>query len=437
MSPRLFLCLILLGAACGGGSSDDTPDGTPGADAIPGVDAPPIDLDPTPILERAPVADPATCTGPATATTLGSGWYGTTLVEHGDALEVAYIAASGASRVGVNALTIDPALALGAERYGREGGLWGGQLAVASKANATAIASAGTGAEGTALELVVVDDAGTPLAPPRTIEGISLSYGQEVAIAALPDGWLLAWVAGPFDGSRLMTRRLAEDGAPVGDAVDLAAATTIGDVIAREGGGVIVGFSRGTYGEGEAYVLLLDDLGLATGTPQPVSPVHANMISYGAPTLLERDGGWLAAYVETYYDYNTSNPDQSESWDTIQLVALNGDGQRTGTTHRLIAPVIDTSITSPRLAAVGDRIGLAWSAGTIIYICAGCMPDHVMRFVLLDADTMVPASNIVEVAGTSGLFTSGLRAVGTSIVGIFSVVYHVSADGAGALLSCE
>ena len=436
MSPRLLLALILLGTACGSGSSDDAPDGGgSGGDATPGIDAPPIDLDPTPILDRTPAADPATCTGPGTATTLGSGWYGTTPVGDGDPIEIAYIASGGTSRVAITTLTLDPALALGEERYGREGGLWGGQLAVASKANATVLASAGSGAEGTALELVVVDGAGEQLAAPRTIPGVSLNYGQEVGVAALPTGWLLAWIAGPFDGQRLMTLRLAEDGAPVGDAVDQGPATVLGDVSERSGG-VIVAYANGPgYGAAESYVLLLDELGVATGTRQPVSPVAHDRIYYGAPTLLARGDGWLAAYVESYANYD--NFDDAEASDTIQLVRLDASGQRTGTTHRLAAPVVDTSITSPRLVAVGDRIGLAWSAGTIIYICAGCMPDHVMRFLLLDADDLVPASNVVEVAGVSGLFTSGLRSVGSSVVAVFSVVYHVSADGAAALMSCE
>lgn len=436
MRSRLALALVLVSLvpACGGGASDDTPDGAGGGDAPPGVDATPVDIDPTPILDRTPASSPATCATASTVTTFGSDWAGTTLVPGAGPLQVAYAqSAFGDAGVHVRSLSLEP-LALGAEVWGFEDANAIGRVSTARGAGTTAVAWLDSAGEAMAVKLVILDAAGAPIGAVRTVPGLAVTYGQDVRVVALADGWALVWVDGDYASGHLTTLRLDAEGAPVGERVAHGPARDLGEILPGADGGLVIGFAVGDYYSSVAQVVVLDDALAEVAPASTISPGAGAHLGFGPPALVADGTGWLAAYGERQ---SSATFDEQADRESIQLVHLDDAGRRVGAVHRLVAPVEDVSITAPKLVAVGDRVGLAWSAGSIIYFCGGCMPDHVMRFALLERDTLVPASNVVETAGNSGLFTTSLVNVGDAIVGTFSVTYHVTADGAGALLSCE
>jgi hypothetical protein len=52
--------------------------------------------------------------------------------------------------------------------------------------------------------------------------------------------------------------------------------------------------------------------------------------------------------------------------------------------------------------AVPDAVGLMWARGSHIYVCAGCVPDHSIEFVVLDPDDLVPLSDVLKISPAEG-----------------------------------
>jgi hypothetical protein len=143
----------------------------------------------------------------------------------------------------------------------------------------------------------------------------------------------------------------------------------------------------------------------------------------------------LAAWaVSTGDDF----PDQSVAT-TVRLARFDSDGQRQGPIYDLQAPVTDREAVDPRWVDMGDDVGLLWAEGSIIYFCAGCMPDHSVRFVVLDGDDFTPESSVVELVtplSSGGLLAPQAVRVGDDLLVAAAITYHVSAEGASATIRC-
>jgi hypothetical protein len=107
--------------------------------------------------------------------------------------------------------------------------------------------------------------------------------------------------------------------------------------------------------------------------------------------------------------------------------------------YDLQAPVKDREAVQPTWVEMGDDVGLLWAEGGIIYICAGCVPDHSLKLVVLDGQSFAPQSNVVELVNplpSGGLLSPATVPIGDELLVVSTVTYHTSGEGASAALRC-
>jgi hypothetical protein len=108
--------------------------------------------------------------------------------------------------------------------------------------------------------------------------------------------------------------------------------------------------------------------------------------------------------------------------------------------YSLQAPVWHQQSQDPRWMAVGQDVGLMWSHGKIHYICAGCVPDNHIRFVILGASDLRRRSEVLDMAPppatNGGLLDPQVAGPVSNLLLVSSVTYHVSAEGGSAAISC-
>jgi hypothetical protein len=88
---------------------------------------------------------------------------------------------------------------------------------------------------------------------------------------------------------------------------------------------------------------------------------------------------------------------------------------------------------------VGEDLGLVWSQGGVIYICAGCMPDNHLEFVVLDGEDLNPVSAVVRLENAEpmgGFILPQIASVGDSLLVTSTLQYHVSGEGAFGSITC-
>jgi hypothetical protein len=192
--------------------------------------------------------------------------------------------------------------------------------------------------------------------------------------------------------------------------------------------GYLLTYTAGSWTTGlGTFVLALD----AEGAPLRDAWKLGNGI--GATSILARGERFLVAYTEEAGSYDTQEIQRS-----IRLGWLDANGERTGDVHALQAPITHDEFVHPTWIDLGDDVGLAWSQGSIIYICAGCFPDNELRFVVLDGDDLTPKSEVLELASPTafGLLRPRATVSGSDILLIANVTHHVDAEGASATLRC-
>ena len=89
---------------------------------------------------------------------------------------------------------------------------------------------------------------------------------------------------------------------------------------------------------------------------------------------------------------------------------------------------------------LGNGVGLAWSRRTQSYDSSVSSPDGELHFVVLDGVTLQAKSNIVSIVrpGRDGaLVAPQLARVGSDIVMVADVAYHVSAESMSATVRCN
>ena len=116
--------------------------------------------------------------------------------------------------------------------------------------------------------------------------------------------------------------------------------------------------------------------------------------------LLVRGGKAYATFTETF---STGGFDAQDAATIARLAVIEGYDVKL---YGLQAPVEDKAAVTPSLQLIDGKLGLLWSYGEIIYICAGCITDYDLHLVLLDPDTLDPVSNEALQVQTGHGFTS-------------------------------
>ena len=89
----------------------------------------------------------------------------------------------------------------------------------------------------------------------------------------------------------------------------------------------------------------------------------------------------------------------------------------------------------PRCCQRQDRPSVALG----VDICAGCVPDHSLKFVVLDGQDLTPQSSVVELSNTlpsGGLLSPEAARTGDDLLVVSTVTYHTSAEGASGTIRC-
>ena len=118
---------------------------------------------------------------------------------------------------------------------------------------------------------------------------------------------------------------------------------------------------------------------------------------------------------------------------------LDLDGERIAQELRVQTPKVNVECVQPRLLERDGDVGLLWSEGSVIYICAGCMPDNHLRFVMLDGQMLSPASDTLSLlnpASQGGLISPVGWWRGDDLSVVAAVGYHTSGEGASATIHC-
>jgi hypothetical protein len=275
-----------------------------------------------------------------------------------------------------------------------------------------------------ALMSAQVNSSGQVITPAHALSGTANSPGT-VAIAAFGDGYGVAWSELSQDSSRLMFARMDAGGDLVGAPEVLSEAPTIivdGLVALDDGFGV----AFRNWGEKQYPMryLGLDAEGKPYRAPVPFSD--------SSVALIRRGDRVLAAWEHSSGKGNSRAVNLRVGW-------FDDRGSPVGKTYDLQAPVPDQENVSPAWVELRDDLGLVWSRGSIIYICAGCIPDNHLEFVVLDGETLQPKSEVVTIENSAtigGLLGSTLASDGSDVTVVTSVTYHTNAEGASATITC-
>jgi hypothetical protein len=259
-----------------------------------------------------------------------------------------------------------------------------------------------------------------------------------VKIVRAGSGYALLWVDGNESSSRLSFGLLDEDGKLAGTPLVIAQGPYLGvGDIAPVGDHFVVSYADNQYSDLglTSRLLVLDAGGGVIG--EPIALEDTGGTGFAAiPSLLVRGDQVLAAW--SVVNGNTSYEVQDAAI-TLRVARFDADGQRQGLMYDLQAPVTDQESVDPFWVEMGDDVGLLWAEGSIIYICAGCVPDHSLKFVVLDGQDFTPRSNAIELANTlpsGGLLSPETARLDDELLVVSTVAYHTSAEGASGTIRC-
>ncbi|HET9958410.1 MAG TPA: hypothetical protein VFQ61_28135 [Polyangiaceae bacterium] len=236
------------------------------------------------------------------------------------------------------------------------------------------------------LKFGLLTDDGTLTVSPNAVATNS-NWLWPAAITSTGQGFLVSYVENGWDGTNafqvVSTRRIAADGT-LGDEHELA---------------------RSTHSDGG-----------------------------GSHALLWRGGEALLARSFTEGTY-----EGEKLGSTVLLTRLDADGRRLADDVRLQSWEKSRVNNQPFLFARGEDVGLLWSQGSYIYVCAGCMPDNHLEFVLLDGSTWAPKSNRLQFsnpAASGGLISPEGVTLGDDILVASRVGYHVTSELSAGTIRC-
>lgn len=285
---------------------------------------------------------------------------------------------------------------------------------------------------GTQLALASVEATGTVLAPRKQVT-TGAAQRQFPTLAPLGEGYAVAWTrqsTGGAAGSAIELLRVDADGNPSGDVQTLLEGSGLlqSHQLVALGGGLVLLYSQFDYTANlqANYYAVLDEAGKMKGQPVKLGD------GFGPTSTLVRGEKLLVAWTQ-----QTGNFD-SKIARTIHVGSIDASGERSGPAFALQAPVVDQENVDPHWVDMGDDVGLFWSQGSVIYICAGCFPDNELRFVVLGGDDLKRKSEVLSLPSPTvfGLRSPLAVREQDEILTVASVTHHVDAEGASATLRC-
>jgi hypothetical protein len=287
------------------------------------------------------------------------------------------------------------------------------------------------------LNSLQVDASGAIVTPATAL--ITLARSPAPQLARAGSGYALLWVDSNESSGKLTFGLLDESGKLASTPVVLAQGPYIGaGAIASVGDHFVVSYADYQYYESGLVgrLLVLDSNGSVLGQPIPLEHSGAPGFASTIPSLLTRGDQVLAAWSVASGD---NSAEVQEGATTIRIARFDASGERQGPMYDLQAPVKDREAVEPFWVDMGDEVGLLWSAGSIIYVCAGCVPNHSLKFVVLDGQSFIPQSNVVELTNTfqsGGLLSPAAALTGENLLVVSSLTFHTSAEGASGTIQC-
>lgn len=270
---------------------------------------------------------------------------------------------------------------------------------------------------------------------PSPISGTSGTQVGAAALVPTTDGFALLF--GVLGELRFIT--LAADGQATSDAVAVA---QVGDSYAGSAsaaptgdGGFAVTYAAGGAQGSDVYFVILESDGSQRFAPRRISQAFGGGLASGfgfnpRRNLLRVGDDFWVAYVET-----VSDPEAQEGSTIVRVAVVDDEGN--ATLHALQAPVDQIENLSPSFVELDDRIGLAWTTGSMIWVCGGCVTDYDMHFVLLDPASLVPASEVVtHLHQTNGINAPIVAVDGADLLTGAMLDFHAVTIPATGALRC-
>jgi hypothetical protein len=467
-SVTFILSLSVLAAACGeegsgdagsrdgavadagtadSGSADAAPADVGGRDAGRADAAPPdaaLDggdvIEPTPILER-PGERTVTCsTSVGVTEQLPRSWYqgGHAVVERGGEALVVRTESSpptpfeyAPTSLVFGALASDGSLAAPTEVLALDDDL--------SRSAPTAAVVDGrllmVWVEGASLWSAVETDDG--VSAPRNLRLAASPFGRPSLVAG-HGGAALVYTTGDFSDFALWFVRLDATGAPIGQPRMIAAQEDelLHTLVASPSGWALL-YTRKDL----AFLPLAVD-----GTPGALASIPASaghalsrgaMFDRGQLALLAHGDAFLAAWVEA------GGFGEEDAYTAVRLARLDASGALLGTPSWVRAPEADITEAEPRLSWFAPgKAALTWAHGTMIYICAGCTPDHRVDLLVFDPDRLVPLGEVATLPPpptrfrTAGLLRRAEAWVGDELRMALGLTFHLHSEPVTAVMRC-
>jgi hypothetical protein len=234
--------------------------------------------------------------------------------------------------------------------------------------------------------------------------------------------------------SRIRFARLDANAGVSGDVTDI---ETTGDGATPQAGALIVtpnGYAA-TYSrwglESETLLVFMDTNGAVQGEPIVLGFSRPGL----GQSLLVRGNELIVAFG-----------DEDGGYENSDIAGFIGLARFDLTTRALVGPVVrvqtptvNEEVVNPFLFPVGDHLGLLWSRGSVIYVCAGCMPDNHLELVVMDADDFTPVSSLLTIPNDQpmgGYIRPMVAPVGDHFVVAASLRFHVSGNPATGAFQC-
>lgn len=297
-----------------------------------------------------------------------------------------------------------------------------------------------------ALRYSVVDDALAPVVATKDVGGISAAYLTPAALLPAAGGELALLYAEADAGGDTSLRfvTLDESGDASKTPVDVAAIGPMYGLVsataaATPDGGYAVSYTMGDYGGSEVFFVILDADGAPRFEPQRISREagdgwFSDLGGARRHSVLPVGDRYWVAFTESWID---PDPMVMNGNVVVKLAVVDANGE--SESHPLQAPVDGKNNISPTFVELDDRVGIMWTTGTIIWICAGCITDNDLKLVLLDPDAIVPASNVVTQVHpqVNGIVMPVGEFVGADMLTVASLDFHALTMPASGSLRCE
>jgi hypothetical protein len=281
------------------------------------------------------------------------------------------------------------------------------------------------------LSLAQIDRVGSMVTAPRLLFSTGMREDQPKLIAA-GAGYALAWVQSDrttATTSQIKLARLDASGALAGPDVVLAQASgaiALSSFIAVDDGFAIA-YAELAGGMYRPRYAAFDSAG------NPYRAAVELGTSGMAGDLLRHGDRVLAAWTERFGDFQ-----QAATGIRVGRFDLRGNLLDS---YSLEAPVWHQQSQDPRWMTLGQDVGLLWSHGIIHYVCAGCVPNNHIRFVILGGSDLRRRSDVLDMAPPpatkGGLLDPQVAGSLSNLLLVSSVTYHVSAEGGSAAIRCH